>query len=314
MKVVLLGNTNLNYSWFIKTHRQGLKLNDVEVVEIDYKSNNLLNIKQMLLKTKADYVFEHLSFHSHINPIGNILQMSKEVKDKVGTRFVHFCNDARWEDRYMGDISDVYHMAFVGTHPMVRNCQPAWKIPVYYSPYSTLTYKKMAKPVKDLAFKIPVFTGSPNAHRTGWQDNRAKFIEDLQKKMNIKIFKTQSAQDLRSRTPELSVSAIAILGLCVGYEIDGYIDVRPFQYMGTGALFIARKFKDMKMYFPDYIYFPFKGYNNDSIQAIKDHFERIKKMTEEERNKIRKTAFEFTQKTHSSKQRIKDVLYCLMNG
>ena len=46
MKSVLLGNTKLNYSWFIKTYREGLKLNDVEVYEIDYKSNTLQKIKE----------------------------------------------------------------------------------------------------------------------------------------------------------------------------------------------------------------------------------------------------------------------------
>jgi hypothetical protein len=96
----------------------------------------------------------------------------------------------------------------------------------------------MAEPVKDLMFKKPIFTGSPNSHK-----DRSQFIKKLQEIMPIKIVTTKSSENLRGRTPELSVSAKCILGLCTGYDIGGYIDVRPFQYLGTGACMIMRKFK-----------------------------------------------------------------------
>ena len=34
MKAVILGNTKLNYSWFVKTYREGLRKNGVEVYGI----------------------------------------------------------------------------------------------------------------------------------------------------------------------------------------------------------------------------------------------------------------------------------------
>lgn len=48
-KACILGNTKLNYSWFVKTYRQGLQLNGIETFDIDYKSTPLNQIKKILL-------------------------------------------------------------------------------------------------------------------------------------------------------------------------------------------------------------------------------------------------------------------------
>jgi hypothetical protein len=301
LKAVILGNTKLNYSWFVLTYRQGLKLNNVDVYDIDYKSTPIESIKKKLIDIRADYCFTHLSFHQNINPIGKVLQLYKDVNRTVGTKFIHTLNDARTEDRYMGDISDSIYMAFVGNLNCLETCSKAWNIPVFYAPYSSLTYDKMSKPVKDLCFKDPVFTGSPTAH-----PDRSNFIKKLQKYTSIKIFQTQSKQDLRNRTPELSVSSHAILGLCTGYDIDGYIDVRPFQYLGTGAVLIARKFKNVDHILPPDIYYPFDGYTEDDAKKVVDIYKN--KCFNKENNLLRDKAFNYIQQNHSCKVRVKSIL------
>jgi hypothetical protein len=305
MKVVILGNTKLDYSWFVKTYRQGLKRNGVDVYQIDYKTTALSNIKQILLQLKADIVFTHLSFHVNVNPIESVLQMYRDVHKKVGTIFAHTCNDAREVDRYMGSVEGAYQVAFVGTYALARNCQKAWNIPVYYMPYSSLCYESMAKPVPELSFQEPVFTGSPGAHRTGWVDNRAKFIEDLQQILPLKIFQTQSANDLRKRSHELSASARCILGLCVGYEINGYMDVRPFQYLGSGACMIMRKFPNTEHIIPDDLYYTIHSYDQQGVDDVKYLWEEIKRV---DTNPMRKKAFDYIQQNHSCKVRMAEVL------
>lgn len=305
MKAVILGNTKLNYSWFVKTYRQGLRRNDVDVYGIDYKSNPLMVVKQQLLDIKPDMVFTHLTFHAHINPIESVLQMYREVHKKVGTIFCHTCNDARWHDRYMGSVEGAYQVAFVGSYPLAENCQKAWNIPVYFMPYSSLCYDEMAKPNPALAYANPVFTGSPNAHAQGWADNRAKFIADLQGVMGIEIFKTQSANDLRKQSHELSASARCILGLCVGYEIPGYMDVRPFQYLGSGACMIMRKYPNMEHVVPDELYYPIHGYDNSDVLKVKALYEEIWKT---DTMPMRKRAFDYIQTYHSCKVRMAEVL------
>jgi hypothetical protein len=307
MKATILGNTNLNYSWFVLTYKQGLELLGYEVDCIDYKSNTLANIKNRLISTKPDYCFTHLTFHGHINPIDLVLQMYADVNKKVGTKFIHTLNDARHKDRYMNDISHAFHTAFVGNNACLDPCRKAWKIPVYLAPYSSLVYKNMAKPVPELSFNEPVFTGTPGAHGpgSGYKDDRGKFIQMLQDRMPLKIFKTQSGQDLRHKTPELSVSAKCILGLCTGYDVDGYIDVRPFQYLGTGACMIMRKFKNMNKMIPDDLYYPFNDYKPQDADYVKETFDRIKT---EDTTPMRKRAFDYIQQNHNCKIRIGEVL------
>lgn len=299
MKCVILGNTNLGYSWFVKTFEQGLMLNSVDVHKIDYKSNNPIDIKIQLMAIKADYVFTHLTFHS-IYPLEKILNVFKEVHQKVGTRFIHTLNDARVVDRYMDDISEYIYMAFVGNRACIEECKKAWNIPVFYSPYSSMTYDSIGKPSQDLSIQDMVFTGSPTAHQDRWS-----FIQKLQKRSKIKIFHTQSNNDLRHRSHTLSISAKCILGLCTGYDIDGYIDVRPFQYLGSGAFMIIRKFKGMSNIIPEDIYIPFNGYSENDADFVVSEFNKWKV---KDTMPMRKSAFDFIQKYHSSKVRLKDII------
>lgn len=296
MKIGILGNVNLGYSWFYLTHKQGIERNGYELFELDYRSHNLRSLKQTLINAKCDIVYTHLTFHASINPIGLVLQMYREVNKAVGTKFIHTLNDARKSDRYMGDISDFVYMAFVGNRDCLDVCRKAWKIPVHLSPYSSLCYDEIAKPVKDLAFEVPVFTGSPGTHK-----DRKRFIQKLQSIMEIKTFHTQSGNDLRNRTPELSASAKCILGLCTGYDVDLYIDVRPFQYLGTGAFMIMRKFRNMDEIIPDDLYISFDSYSDNDAYFVKEQFEYWK---DKDTTKIRKKAFDFIQQNHSCEIRI----------
>lgn len=299
---VILGNTKLGYSWFVLTHLDGLGKNGWKTNQIDYKTVPLNIIRDVLISTKPEYVFTHLTFHENVNKTPAVLQMYRDVNKKVGTKFVHTMNDARVVDRYMGDIEGAVYMAFVGNTQCIEACKKAWNIPVFFSPYSSLTYDKMATPVNELKFPGKViFTGSPTAHPDRWE-----FIKKLQRRLKMEIFQTQSHGDLRHKTPELSVSAECILGLCTGYDIKHYIDVRPFQYMGTGAVFVGRKFLGMDDIIPQMLYYPFDGYTNKDADYVKKIYEKyIVKM---DNTITRQEAFKFIQKYHSAKVRMSDVI------
>ena len=308
MKISILGNTtnpitkqpNDPYSWFVLTHKQGFELNGHQVQLIDYRSNRINSIRNQLVRYKPHYVFTHLTFHNDVHKTSNILQLFSDLYKKHNIKFIHTCNDARTEDRYMKDLSHSFYAAFVGTYDMMNNCQPKWNMPVYYMPYSSLTYNNIAEPVNELKINKPVFTGSPDTH-----NDRRVFIKLLKEYGSIKIFKTQSGQDLRHRTPELSSSAICILGLCTGYDLDGYIDPRPFQYMGTGACMIIRKFKDMDDIIPPDLYYPFDSYERKDAKYVKDLFRKISKT---DTWPMRCKAFRFIQQNHSSKIRMKQII------
>jgi len=308
MKIVILGNTNNPitrkkddpYSWFVLTFNQGSKLLGHDVFMIDYRSTPIDIIKQKLYDIKPDIMFTHLTFHLGIKPLDVIMQLYSDIKKKCGTKVIHITMDARKDDRYMDDLSDSFYMAFVGNYEMLERGRKAWNIPAYYTPYSSLCYDKMSAPSNDLSFTEPVFTGSPNSH-----PDRSDFIQKLQKKIPIRIFQTQSKNDLRHRTPELSSSAKCILGLCTGYDVEGFHDVRYWQFLGTGACFIARKFTNTEDLIPENLYFGFDGYGNDAVESVIEYHKRALK---ENTNQMQQKAFDFIQKYHSCKARMNDML------
>jgi len=276
-------------------------LNGHDVIEIDYKTTPLEKIKKRLLFEKPAIVFTHLTFHN-IYPIESVLNLYREIHKATGANFIHVCKDARITDRYMAPLSSYFSAALVGNKELQKNGSAAWKIPVYYVPYFCMTYDKMAIPSKDLMFREAVFTGSIEAHK-----DRREFISKLSKEIPIKIFKTQSSNDLRSRTPELSVSAKCILGLCTGYDIS-FFDVRPFQYLGTGACMIMRKFKGMDDFIPDNLYYPIYSYDNDGVELAAEHY---KKILNTDTRPMQEEAFKFMQANYNSKIKIAEILKLL---
>jgi len=295
VKFVILGNTKLNYSWFVLTFRQGLLLNKHDVFEIDYRTNNVKQIKNKLMNLKADYCFTHLTFHL-IHPLKNILNVFFDVNKKVGTKFIHVLCDARHEPRYNSNISGAFYAALLNQTHNLEKFRKYWGIPVFFMPYCSMTYKEMAKPVNELKYNF-VFTGSMS-HR-----KRTSFIKKL-KNFDLKIIQTQSKQDLRHRTLELAASAKAILSLCTGYEITHYNEVRPWQYLGAGACLLHKKFKGEDDLIPPEIYYEIDF-------DIKTVGEKLNLALTKDTMPMRKKAFAFMQRYHSSKERIKNVIACL---
>jgi len=297
MKICILGNTKENYSWMVLTLRDGFSKLGHEVIELDYKSNSIETIENFLWKNKPDIIFTHLTFHKH-HPIEDMLSIFEELRNYNDTKIIHALNDGRHIPRYMDDISYSFDLALVGQTEHINEFSDIWKIPCYYWPYSSLTYNKIATPSPKLLFKNPIFLGSELSHK-----DRREYIQHLKRVLPIRIVGTKSSNDLRHKTPELSASASCILGLCTAYDINHFIDVRPFQYLGTGACMIIRKFKGMDDVIPPNLYYPFNSYKNP--MEIKVIFNKIQKT---DTMPMRRKAFNFIQKYHSSVVRMENTL------
>jgi hypothetical protein len=304
-KICILGRTTNNiknaYSWYVKNCYEGLTLNGCEVLGLNYKVLTLDEIEYELWNFEPEVIINHITFHKK-HPLDKEFEMFDMIRSSFGTINIHSLHDARHEPRYKQRLDHVFDLALVGQLENLEKFQRYWKIPCYYMPYASLTLNGMAKPTKDLAYEMPVFTGTTTAHR-----DRVSYLNRLKSVMPIKIIETKSKEDLKQRTAELSASAECILGLCTGYDIDGYIDCRPFQYLGAGACMIIRKFKGMDKIIPPDLYFPIESYNNPN--EIKDIFENH--IHKKDTSKIRKKAFNFMQKYHSSEVRMKNLLNLL---
>lgn len=303
-KICILGNTtkdiSKSFSWFVLTTYQGLRLLGHEVVGLDYKSNSFNKIYNSLLNYKPDILFTHLTFHN-FHKTEKMLELFDILRHSFDTKVIHSVQDARTVPRYNGDISYAFDLALVGQRQTLKKLSKIWKIPTYYCAYSSLTYSRMGVFRPELYFDgLPVFTGNPDIHT-----DRKNFVKLLQRNLPIKIINTNSHENLRHNTLDLSASCNCVLGLCTGYNINGYIDVRPFQYLGAGAFFIGRKFKKMENVIPDKYYIPFHNYSEKDALFIK---EQTLKWRKKNKNPMRNTAFTFIQKYHSSKVRMQNVL------
>lgn len=90
---------------------------------VNYKTLNIGQIKTVLMSLRPDFVFTHLTFHK-LKDTHKELQMYMDVTKQVGTKFIHVCGDARTVERYMGDLSHVYHAALVNSKDLIKNCEP----------------------------------------------------------------------------------------------------------------------------------------------------------------------------------------------
>lgn len=304
--ICILGNVEENnimnsYSWFVKTVYDGFTSLGHNVFGLNYRKNNLDKIWSFLFSTNIDILFTHLTFHK-AHDISKIMEIFDDLRRLKNITIIHTLQDAREEPRHYGDISHGFDLVLVSQYKNIPKFENYWNIPVYYWPYSALTQKHLDRPIPELKFNIPVFTGNKDSHK-----DRKNFINLLQKYQSIKVFKTGSKNDKRKVSSRLSVSTPAILGLSTRYNwsIDGYIDVRPWQYLGQGACMICRPHIGQDRLIPPDLYYTIPDYTDSSARLVKEYFQEILKI---DTWPMRKEVFEYIQRYHSSKERMKNTL------
>ena len=306
LKILIIGNTDTDpvqaYSWFVRSTADGLRRNGHEVVGLDWKTNTTEVLVAGIDIYKPDVIFTHMSFSGH-HPVNKILQVYEDIRKK-GTIIIHTLQDARNVPRYNGDLSNSFDLALIGQTKNLDKFSEIWKIPTFYWPYSSLYQEKMAEFNLRYHYNTPIFTGTPGIHT-----DRKEFIRNLQEVMPIYMIKTKSQNDLRNDTAVLSASTSCILGLCTGYNIAGYMDVRPFQYLGAGAFMINRKFKNQEKFIPDDLYVPF--YNYDDPELILDLFIEWENKPIEKK-KLKEKAFKYMQKYNNNIIRTNQALDYIM--
>lgn len=302
LRIALIGNIIREYSAFVLGVRQGIFLLGHQYRGIDFRMSSIKFMTMLLEEFKPDYIFTHMILNEKIGKTPQTLDMLREIKEKFGTRVIHTMQDARDDSRYPHDISRGVDIGLLNQTQNLNRFEKTWKIPCYYWPYGCLKQDKIAEPVNKLEYKF-IYTGNVEK---GIYEERTKFVFDIQDQIpGLKITKTQARGDLRSRTPELAASATAVLGVGLRYDIGGYIDVRPFQYLGAGALLITHEYKGMSRVFEYGKHLVvFNGYDVDTVKMLLEYYVENK----EEATRIRKDGFEYTQRCHNYTIRVGDVI------
>ena len=299
-----LGNYSDYYSYFLFGIAQGAFLNNAWFRSVPLFGRGLNKVFEEITWFKPDLVMCHMIFNRQPHNIDEVMSMLKKLRNH-GIKIAYHAGDARPEPRFPSTISNVVDFALCN-HNLMEKYSNIWKVPCYYWPYQCLNQNDIVDPVD--MFKCNVaFAGSleQNQHHAP----RAAFIKKLKEKIKVKTFPTPESGNTRFQTAELSSSAKAVLGFQMGLEIPGYIDVRPFQYIGAGALYFHDRHKNVERFFRDgehYVAFE-RDNADDFIKKYKYYVEENPELGQ----KIRTQGFRYCQKYHSSKERVASVISLL---
>jgi hypothetical protein len=302
-RFVILGKWEQYLSYFLMGSFQGAFLNGALARDVSLDRGNINEIWEQINFFKPHAILAHTIFDRvpHREQLFGLLRKAR----KFGAKVFYHAGDARPSPRFPQSISDIVDYALINHWPPMKDYS-IWKVPCVYWPYMALNQDEMSSPIEiykcDLAF-----TGglAANQHHTP----RANFIKQLQNNISVKVFPTPETGNTRFQTPELSASAKAILGFQMGLDVTGYQDVRLWQYCGAGALYFHDTHPVVERFFRSGVHYI--GFERDNIQDFIDKYNYYVVNHPEEGNKIRQQAFEHTQKYHSSKERMYQVIRIL---
>ena len=109
----------------------------------------------------------------------------------------------------------------------------------------------------------------------------------------------------RFLTPEVSVSAAGVLGIHQGFDVTGYLDTRPWQYCGSGALYFHDPAPAMDAFFEEGVHYV--GYSKMDVNSLVEKFLYYTRERKDLGAKIREEAFKYVKAHHTAKHRIKAV-------
>lgn len=296
-RFVILGNIQSYYSHFLYSSLEGAIRNGAWAKTVQLTDRPVKNIRDEIDFMKPHFLLAHTIF----GPMRmDVLQMLGEIRRKYGTKIMYHMGDAREMPRYPHPIDEWVDLGLVN-HGDYEKFSNIWRIPCIHWPYMCF-YQEDIADVDPRYISGLAFTGDLTADKH--HGPRKQFIQQLRSTMNIKTYPTPETGNTRFQTAELASSAAGILGMQMGENIPLYQDVRPFQYIGSGSVYFHDQCEAMDTFFePEYHYVPYK--RNDA-KHLKMQYDRF--TSPEESVKIRRQAFEFCQRYHSSKERIESII------
>lgn len=210
--------------------------------------------------------------------------------------FIHD-GDARTETRFPTDISPAVNVALCNH----RADRGAWKVEQLHWPYFAFDQDQLAEPSLDFRCDL-AFAGRLDGG--GLYADRTRLVLALKAKLGdrMKIFPDATIPHTLYRTPELAVSAGAVLGYGRPQR-SGWLDVRTFQYPGAGGILLT---DDVGGLMEDGVHY--FAYPAGSVDAVLAQVERLGDLSSARLLDVRHAAFEYVQAYHSATARVRQAL------
>jgi hypothetical protein len=314
LRICTIGDFQSWFSYYLMGTIQGSILNGHlhYSIPIRQKSDH---IQQQLDYYKPHIIFGHMLFAEKLtDTLGNDLPREElhyvivKAKKKWGSKVIMQEGDAKNDPRYPYPVNSLVDLCLVNSR-RYEHFSNVYQVPCIHWPYFALNQETLSTGDNLFRHKV-IFAGNVSARgKSHLHAGRSEFIGRLSKQVDIKIFPDDNVGNTRFCSADLAVSCNAVLGIQHGLHVDGYVDTRPFQYCGAGGLYFHSNCFGINQFFkPDYHYVPYDHMDADSFMA---QYNRYMVDDREGANKIRAQAFEYTQKHHTDKHRIKMALDAL---
>ena len=302
LRIVGLGDYDNYFSYFTYSIMEGAIRTGNLFRPVPFFGHDLSVIKEQILWFKPHILIAHMLFGcGHRHDQSRVFQMLRDMRQR-GIYVVYHNGDARKDPRYCGDISPIVDLGLLNQSDLAHY-QNIWRVPCIRWPYMCLYQKEIADPV-DLYKCSIAFTGGIASK--GVHKERTDFVNTLQDRgCNVKLFPTNETGNTRFQTAELAASANMVLGMQMERQLKGYLDVRPFQYIGAGALYLHDKCEQMDEYFESGRHYI--RYDKSDIEGFIANASILNKggpMVQA----IREYGFKYCQNRHSTKQRMEEIL------
>jgi hypothetical protein len=296
-RVIVLGNIQTYYSHFLHGTLEGAILNGAWAKPVQYNGRPLQLIKNEIDFIKPHFVFAHMIFGPFREDVLNYLA---DIRKRYGTMIIYHMGDARTTPRYPNNIDQWVDLGLVN-HGQYESFSDIWSIPTIHWPYMCFQQKDIADTDKRFLGEL-AFTG--DLVESKHHGARRNFIHQLKQKLPMKLYPTPQTGNTRFLTAELSSSSKGVLGMQMGTNIHLYQDVRPFQYCGAGAVYYHDQCEAIDKFFEPHVHYV--PYERNNVNSLKEQYD-IYSNDNEKRKNIRRNAFDYCQRYHSTKKRIKSV-------
>jgi hypothetical protein len=300
-RIVGLGDYANYYSYFTGGILHGAVAAGAWFRPVSLFGQSLEAVKEQVNFFKPHIILAHMIFNRKPHNQDQVFDMLRGFR-KSGIKICYHMGDARFNPRYPGDISDIIDIGLVNN--MIGNrFSSIWGIPCYHWPYGCMPQDEILSEAPKQYQCTFAFTGSLS-DQPGHHQERTQFVRSLKEKgVDVKLFPNAETGNTRFQTAEMAAGAWGVLGVGMGEEIAGYLDVRPFQYIGAGALYFHNHSEAMKSFFEPGTHFVSYEKNNPNDLMSKE-FE----INPEKRISIIREGFKFCQEYHSMKARVKFVI------
>lgn len=309
LRIATIGDYQKWFSYFLMGTAQGSFLNGHLHYSIPIRQNPL-EIETQLEYFRPHIVFSHMIFSENLKDYMTGKPEEREMfhdvlirsRKNLGFKMIYQEGDAKLSPRYPYPVNELVDLALINSQ-QTEVFSALLRVPCIHWPYFALNQTEVSSGNNSFRFPV-IFAGNVSANRGAWHlhSGRYEFIHKLRNRVDVKIFPSETIKNTRFLSQEVASSAEIVLGINQGMRVPGYLDTRPFQYIGAGALFFMDPSPAMDLFFePGVHYVPYARHSVEDFLSQREYYfvhnrDKVKE--------IRKEGFSYVQEHHSAKRRV----------